>query len=152
MCPGISSFSNENGSPPFFLTATSPPRNDNWPWVCPPVTLYCTLLSIPNSSLWWGSDSWAVLWPSGAFFWLISFILLWWLFLICWLPFLTPFPPLSSALYFSAQKNLTSIPKKMKLQKLKFKKNLKKNKKILDDSFSFINIFHCFLRLVSCSL
>lgn len=27
---------------------------------------------------------------------------------------------------FSAQKNLTSIPKKIKLQKLKFKKNLKK--------------------------
>lgn len=42
----------------------------------------------------------------------------------------------------------------MKLQKLKFKKNLKKTKKKLDDSFSFIDISHCFLRLclILCSI
>lgn len=39
------------------------------------------------------------------------------------LTFPPPFPP---EFDFSAQKNLTSIPKKIKLQKLKFKKNFKK--------------------------
>lgn len=66
-----------------------------------------------------------------------------------------PYPPFPSEFYFSAQKNLTSIPKKMKLQKLKFKKNLKKYKKkystILSALLTF-SIVSCDLCLVLCSI
>lgn len=73
------------------------------------------------------------------------------------LPFLSyTFSPYSpSEFYFSAQKNLTSIPKKMKLQKLKFKKNLKKKTKkysmILSALLTF-SIVSCDLCLVLCSI
>lgn len=76
------------------------------------VTLHHTLLFIPNSSPWCGIDSCAVVLPSGTFFTFFFFAVV--VFFICQLPFLTylSLPPLPSEFYFSAQKNLTSIPKK----------------------------------------
>lgn len=66
-----------------------------------------------------------------------------------------PRPPFPSEFYFSAQKNLTSIPKKMKIQKLKFKKNFKKKQKkystILSALLTF-SIVSCDLCLVLCSI
>lgn len=125
------------------------------PGFAPLVTLHYLLLFIPNSSsLWRGIDARAVHLPSGTFFqFMFHFAMVVVLYLLVAFSHTSfSLSLLPSAFCFSAQKNLTSIPKKMKLQKLKFKKNFKKNKKILNDSFSFINIFHCFLRLVSRSL
>lgn len=78
------------------------------------------------------------------------------LLLISWLPFLTPTFTSFLLFIFLPRKTWLRYQKKIKLRKLKFKKRKlrkkKKAKKKLDNSFSFINIFHRFLRLVSCSL
>lgn len=94
--------------------------------------------------------------PSGTFL-TLEFAMVVVVYLLVVFSHISP-PPTSfpSEFYFSAQKNLTSIPKKkMKLQKLKFKKNLKKYKKkystILSALLTF-SIVSCDLCLVLCSI
>lgn len=153
MCPKTPSFSDGSGSAPFSLA--------DFPWemilalgFAHLVTLHHILLFIPNSSPWLGIDSCAVLLPSDTFTFIFHFAVV----VVLYLPFafsLTylPCPSFLLSFIFLPRKTWLRYQKKMKLQKLKFKKKtLKKHKKILNDSFSFINIFHCFLRLVSRSL
>lgn len=138
-----------------FPDSKFPLRKDTRPWVYPPCNSSVFPLSTPNSSPWCGINSHAVLLPSDTFF---QFIFLFCcgdcsLFAGCLFSQISLFP-LSVCFCFSAQKNLTSIPKKIKLQKLKFKKNLKKTKKystILSALLTF-SIVSCDLCLVLCSI
>lgn len=155
MHPRISSFSNRYGSAPFSPTANFPWETILDPGFAHLVTLHYLLLFIPNSP------------PPGveltpmqyicqvAPSFNLCFILLWWWFFICWLPFLTHFSLSLSFLLlfvFLPRKTWLRYQKRWNYRNSNLKKTLKKNKKILNNSFSFINIFHCFLRLVSRSL
>lgn len=117
MCPGIASFSNENESAPFFVTQFSPEIIDVG-------FAHLWLFPVPFSPSP-TPPSGRELTPRQYFGQVaLSFDLFFYFAVVVVLYLLvafshTFFPHFPSALYFSAQKNLTSIPKKMKLQKLK---------------------------------
>lgn len=118
------------------------------------LTLHCNLLFIPNSFPWRGTDSCAVLCqvaPSLLLFFYFAVVVVLY-FLVAFFSHIFPCPPFPSEFYFSAQKNLTSIPKKMKLQKLKFKKNLKKKYSTILSALLTFSIVSCDLCLVLCSI
>lgn len=88
------------------------------------VTLHHTLLFIPNSSPWCGIDSCAVVLPSGTFFTFFFFFCCGSVFLFanCLFSRIFPCPPCLLSFIFLPRKTWLRYQKKMKLQKLKFKK------------------------------
>lgn len=88
------------------------------------VTLHHTLLFIPNSSPWCGIDSCAVVLQSGTFFTFFFFFCCGSVFLFanCLFSRIFPCPPCLLSFIFLPRKTWLRYQKKMKLQKLKFKK------------------------------